>query len=240
MPEREKYPAEAGELSDARVEEIRRRLLAWGTHHYREFPWRSGVDGYAGLIAEILLTRTRAENVVPVFAEFMRRFPDPGRLADSSLQEVEAVIRPLGLKWRAPLLHELGKRLVELGGIPSTLPELLGLPGVGPYVAAAFISLHCGDRGVLIDSNVVRWIARLLGRSHDAETRRRRWMLDAADRITPRENARAFNYALLDFTMTVCTPRKPSCPICPLNTGLCEYGSRSRRQNLTGEGEGNT
>lgn len=212
------------ELDEAAIRTIRRRLLSWGRRNYRPFPWRSAPAGYLGLIAEIMLQRTRASNVVPVYERFAERYPTPIDLALAGQKELEEVIRPLGLLWRAPLMKALGEALAQTGRVPRTLDGLTALPGVGPYAAAAYLSFHVGGRGVLIDSNVVRWLARLTGRPFDPETRRKRWLRDLAERMTPARNVRDFNYAVLDFTMTVCTPGVPRCAVCPLNTGICETG----------------
>jgi len=132
------------------------------------------------------------------------------------------VIKPLGLAWRAEFLKTLGKSLVKKAGrVPLEYDELVALPGVGPYAASAFLSLHCGKRSVIIDSNVVRIYSRLLGQSYDGETRRKKWVAEFADSITPRDDFKKFNYALLDFTRVLCSPR-PRCSDCPLKE-FCQY-----------------
>lgn len=209
---------------DGTVREIRRRIVRWGKENYRDFPWRSPADPFFGLIAEVMLQRTQAQNVVPVYERFVARYPTALDLAGADAEELKALWWPLGLLWRVPLVRALGVRLAADGRIPDTLDGLLKLPGVGPYAAAAYHSFHGRGRGVLIDSNVVRWLARLTGRPFDAETRRRRWVRDLAERVTPRRSVRAFNFALLDFTMTICIPARPRCEVCPLGPALCVYG----------------
>jgi A/G-specific adenine glycosylase len=221
---------EESALTDEAIEAIQMRLLAWGDAHYRLFPWRAATDPFAGLIAEVLLQRTRADAVPEVYDAFIRRFPDAAALSVASEQEIGALIYPLGLRWRVPLLKELGQRLLELGEIPRELDALQALPGVGPYTAAAWLSFHGGGRGVLIDSNVVRWLCRMLDRQCDAETRRKRWLQELAEHVTPRGMVKQFNYALLDFTMTVCIPRVPRCKECPIGPGLCLTGQRLVQQ----------
>lgn len=214
-------------LSDEGVRRIRHTLLCWGPNHFQEFPWRRTGDPYAALIAEILLQRTRAEAVVPVYEEFLRRFPTPVALSNSTEEEISEVIYPLGLRWRVPLIHELGQRVAEMGEIPRDPEALKGLPGIGPYTAAAWRSFHAGERGVLIDANMVRWICRLIGKDDcDGETRRKKWLRELADCLTPREDVDKFNYAVLDFTMTICVPGEPHCEACPLGAALCVTGAR--------------
>lgn len=206
------------------IEEIRARLLTWGAENYRPFPWRAPKSEWIGLISELLLQRTRAQNVIPVYEKFIRLYPAPENLARATVEEIEEVIFPLGLRWRAPLLQALARRIVETGSIPTRYEDLIGLPGVGPYVAAAWLSFHNSTRGVIVDSNIVRWICRMIDRTCDAETRRKKWLKDLADLLTPDSNVREYNYAVLDFTMTICTPGVPRCENCPLGAELCVFG----------------
>ncbi|MGQ9923335.1 MAG: A/G-specific adenine glycosylase [Armatimonadota bacterium] len=175
-------------------------------------------------MAEVLLQRTRASAVTPVYTELIERFPDPASLAAAGEEELASLFRPLGLAWRIPLLRQLASCLAERGGrVPLSFDELRTLPLVGDYVAAAYLSLHAGHRAVLIDANVVRWLCRLTGRPYGGETRRKLWLRELAESVTPRQQVREFNYALLDFTMDVCAVR-PACNRCPLRR-ICEYGA---------------
>ena len=210
------------------VQEIVDVVQCWGKENFRDFPWRRPRRRWHGLIAEILLQRTRAENVIPVYRAFIASFPTLKRFAEASVEEIEQIIWPLGLRWRAPLLEALGRQLYERGRVPTTIDELASLPGVGQYVAASWLSLHGGSRGVLIDSNVVRWICRMLGREFDGETRRKKWLFEIADQLTPHEKVRDFSYAVLDFTMTICIPHAPRCEICPVGPRLCTYGGQKQ------------
>lgn len=216
--------------TDHEVREVQEILVLWGKSNFREFPWRCPEQPWHGLVAEILLQRTRAGNVIPVYRRFINRFPTLQEFARASEAEIEEIIYPLGLRWRVPLLAALGRRLYDSGGLPDTVDELIDLPGVGPYVAAAWMSLHAGLRGVLVDANTVRWMCRLVGREYDGETRRKKWLIYLADRLTPYQGARTYNYALLDFTMTICGPGEPRCSICPIGPRLCEYGRQKLGQ----------
>jgi len=163
-----------------------------------------------------------------VYREFVATFPTLQSLASASQQEIEEVIYPLGLRWRAPLIKKLGERLAELRRVPESLDELEDLPGVGPYTAAAWITFHGGGRGVLVDANIVRWLCRMIGAEYDGETRRKKWLIDFADRLTPEREIRTYNYAALDFTMSICTPSSPRCGECPIGPRLCVYGKKRR------------
>jgi A/G-specific adenine glycosylase len=178
-------------------------------------------------VAEILLQRTRATQVVPVYLALRGEFPDVASLATARVQRVRAVIRPLGLAWRAGRLIELAKALRDRHGgrVPRSTARLQELPGVGPYVAAAFASFHLERRAVIVDSNVVRFVSRLHGWDYGPESHRNAVFRRAADRLTPARGVKEYNYALLDFTREVCTPRVPRCDSCALRQG-CATGGR--------------
>ena len=195
---------------------LRRTILRWGQSHQANFPWRTDCSRFHALIAEILLQRTRAEQVAEVYDQFRARFPTAAELAHASLYDIEKSISSLGLSWRAKSLSALGRRLTELNeAIPVGRKELLDLPGVGPYVASAFLSLHMGVRACIVDSNTIRVYGRYFGFATHPETRRAQFVWQLSDRITPIRVYRRFNYALLDFSRTVCkpTPRHEHCPL---------------------------
>ncbi len=202
--------------------ELQIRLLKWAAEHPVNFPWRKRISRFHALTVEILLQRTKAEQVVPVFHEFRSIFPTAKELAVSRITSIRRVIRPLGLHWRAKYLRLLGIEIINIGGhIPEGHGDLMSLPGVGPYAAAAYRSLHRGIRQPIIDSNVVRLYCRLINYSYDDKTRRKPWLIQFADQLTPEDNFKQYNYALLDFTREVCKP-KSNCHICPL-THICLY-----------------
>ncbi len=215
-------------ITDDSIVEIRKRLLEWGREHYKEFPWRMPEQLWHGLVAEILLQRTKVSSVLPVYEAFLKRFPTVESLAQASESDIEEIIYPLGLRWRTPLLKKLGEYLAQTGAeIPRTLEGLLALPGVGAYVAAAWLGFHGGGRSVIIDANIVRWLCRIADQPMDGETRRKKWLIELADRFTPQNNTREYNYAVLDFSMEICTPA-PHCGECPLGADFCLY----RRKQL--------
>ncbi len=213
-------------LEARRVRQIRRALTRWGDAHFQSYPWRGDLTLWQALATEIFLQRTRARQVVAVFLEMRRRYPTAVRFAAASPKEIADLIAPLGLRWRAPLLHDLARSVGESDGrLPRDQAELERLPGVGPYAAAAALSLHAGVRAVIIDANVVRVLCRLVGAPYDGETRRKEWLRELAERLTPPSEFRRYNYALLDLSMQICRHREPLCDQCPLQQ-LCVTGSR--------------
>lgn len=207
------------------VADVRDALLDWGAAHSQSYPWRAdGLPLWQALVAEFLLLRTRADQVAPVFESLQRRYPDARSFGDAPEERLNELIASLGLRWRWPFFVQLARAIADCdGAIPTTADELKELPGVGAYVAAATAALHGGNRASIVDSNTVRLLCRLTGQEYDGETRRKRWLLDLADRLTPEVEFRAYGYAALDLSMTVCRPRRPLCSQCPL-VALCVTG----------------
>lgn len=196
---------------------ITRALTHWGKRNARAYPWREELPLWQALIAEVMLQRTRAAQVVPTFNQFRHRYPTPAALGEATDEQFAALVEPLGLRWRGRFLHRLAQVIARLdGALPLEQPALEALPGVGPYAAAATLSLHANRRAVLIDSNTVRVLCRLVGVAYDGETRRKRWFRELAEALTPPRAHRAYNYAVLDLAALVCLPRTPTCTECPV------------------------
>jgi len=226
-------------LSDSQVARVTRRLIRWGRRNFKDYPWRSERDPWLSLVAEFMLQRTRASQVAPVFSDFRERFPTAERLVEAGDSAVRALTDRLGLHRRGPLLVALARQVTAFGGIPPEEPATLrGFTGVGMYTTAAWLSLHRRKRAVIIDANVARWLSRLTGLPYNRDPRHVRWVQEIAERLTPRRAFRAYNYAVLDFTIAICTPRTPACPRCPLRT-FCRFFSdaetegSSRQQPLS-------
>ncbi len=222
MPVRREKNRSIPAPSDNTIVDFRRRLLAWGIENYADFPWRHTGDRFHALIAETMLQRTRAEQVRPVYLDFVKKYETPEDVLDDSEKSVLHLLKPLGLSWRARSMMKLVKELSERKRMPDNIDELLELTGVGPYAAAALLSFHMGKRAVIVDNNVVRLYSRYFGFGSTDTTRRSKDFLSLAERITPKSGFRAFNYALLDHTRALCRP-KPLCPKCPLRQS-CVYG----------------
>lgn len=172
-------------------------------------------------MAEVMLQRTRAPQADIVFRRFSKQYPTAVAFGRADPGELRELARPLGLQWRAERLVALAAAIRDRGGrLPRDVDALQTLPGVGPYAAAATLSFHGSHRAVIVDSNIVRVLCRLLGVAFNGETRRRVWLWNLANRLTPTDEFRAYNYALLDLAMRVCTPSRPHCVECPLSD-LC-------------------
>lgn len=207
------------------IRNIRRIVLKWGRENYKNFPWRFAENKWHALLAEVLLQRTKAKAVVPVYINLIEKYPNPVDLAEAPISSIQEIVYSLGLPERVITLKNLAAEVAAIEGqIPLNEDEIKKLPGVGPYIAAAWLSFHAGKKTVIVDANVVRWICRLIDRECDAETRRKKWLIELAIELTPDRNVKDYNYAVLDFTMEICG-RKPLCDICPL-VKFCAYGKK--------------
>ena len=212
-------------LTGEQIRRIRRRLLRWGRVNYQSYPWRLESDDWLTLVAEIFLQRTRAQQVEKVYERFSKRYTTPTALLEGDISELSQIMRPLGLAFRIGFIQEIARLLIETGGrFPGSLNELTRFNGVGVYTAAAWLSLHRNTRAIIIDSNVARWLSRLTGNPYDRDPRNVSWIKDLVEEMTPLRAFKDYNYAVLDFTILVCTPRKPDCVRCSIRDD-CSYYS---------------
>jgi len=201
-----------------RKEEFVRRLLRWFRENGRNYPWRQSTDPYRVLMAEIMLQRTKADQVLPVYLSFIERFPTPRALAMAPPDEIRKVFASLGLMWRAERVMKLGAVLMSdhRGRVPDTREELLSLPGVGEYAADAVLCFAYGRNVAVVDANVCRVIGRVFGLKPRGEARRDPRYRSIVQGMIPGERARESNWALIDLASLICPPRNPKHMECPL------------------------
>jgi A/G-specific adenine glycosylase len=204
-----------------KIRQLRRKLQDWHNCNPVFYPWRCTKNHWHAIVAEIMLQRTKAEQVVPIYESFIKRFPTPESFLKLYKKEVN-IFENLGLPHRNQFIYETARTIINKG-IPTIKSDLLKFPGIGDYVASAFLSFHLNMREALIDSNIVRFYGRYWGFDYDGETRRKKWLLDLAKKMTPIKEPGEFNYALLDFSMRVCMV-KPYCHNCPVSRN-CKYYS---------------
>lgn len=202
-------------------------LFDWWNRNRRHFPWRNTTDPYRVLVAEILLHRTRAAQVVPLFEKLMREAPTIEALASISLRKLKALLTAGGLVWRVELLHETTKVLMErhAGRIPRERDELEALPGVGPYIAAAVRCFAFGENDVLQDTNTVRIVSRLDGLPLTDGARRSRIFREHLEQLQDPSRPKNMQLALLDLGSLICRSHAPLCRSCPVRK-LCVVGRR--------------
>ncbi len=192
---------------------FRRKLLAWYRSHRRDLPWRASRDPYRVWLSEIMLQQTRVAAVIEHYHEFLRRFPTIAKLATAREAGVLAAWSGLGYYRRARMLHAAAKVILrEHGGVfPASEKELLALPGIGRYTAAAIASIAFGEPVAVVDVNVERVLQRISGKRLAGEE-----LWGAANHILDEKHPGDFNQAMMELGATVCTPRTPSCLTCPV------------------------
>jgi A/G-specific adenine glycosylase len=195
-------------------------LLDWYARVRRPLPWRATRDPYALLVSEVMLQQTQAARVVPYYEAFLARFPDPQALASAEARDVLAAWSGLGYNRRA-LALQAAARHVAAHGWPD---DLTRLPGVGPYTAAAVASFAFDRQAVAIDTNVRRVLERF-----DGIARQPKALAARARELVPAGEAAAFNQAMMELGATVCRPRAPRCPECPVRSG-CAGGPVTPRR----------
>jgi A/G-specific adenine glycosylase len=169
-----------------------------------------------------MLQQTQVSRVIPKYLAFLERFPTPSVCASASVGAVVDAWAGLGYNRRAVNLHGAAASVVRhhAGRLPSSLPELLALPGVGPYTARAVLAFAYEAPVGVVDTNAARVLARAVAgrRLTLAEVQAQ------ADRLVPPGRSWEWNQAMLDLGATVCTSRQPRCGECPLATGsLCAW-----------------
>ncbi len=212
------------------IEEIRSGLLGWYDEAGRKLPWRADRDSYRILVSEFMLVQTTVAAVIPYFERFLRRFPDARALAEADTADVLKAWEGLGYYRRARQLQAAARQIVEGHGgtIPDDPEAVRSLPGVGPYIAGAVLSFAFDRPEPIVEANSQRVLARLIAMGDDPKStpaRRRIW--EAAARLVPPVRAGDFNQAMMDLGAMICTPREPSCLVCPLSR-FCS----ARRQGL--------
>jgi A/G-specific adenine glycosylase len=203
-------------------------LLCWWTNNKRDFPWRLSSAPYQILVAEVLLHRTRAGQVVPVYLEFLELFPSIDVLSQAPLNQVKDVVYKLGLHWRTELLHNMAQEIMKRfeGKIPQNKDDLKSLPGVSDYIASAMRIFAFNKSDALLDTNIVRILGRVFDLTITDSSRRNSRFQKLYEAIGTTENPREFAFAMIDLASLICLPRNPKCSECPLCM-LCRFASKS-------------
>lgn len=214
------------------VRRIRRLILDWFDKHKRDLPWRRTRDPYRIWVAEIMLQQTRVTAVIPYYERFLGRFPDAASLAAAPEQDLLAHWAGLGYYSRARNLQRAAKKILELGAFPGDHPTILELPGVGTYTAAAVASIAFNQRHAVLDGNVIRVLSRLTGEAGNVSFGEVRTRLQGvADSLLDPGRPGDFNQGLMELGATVCLPKQPQCPRCPVMR-LCVAQATGKQNEL--------
>jgi A/G-specific adenine glycosylase len=175
------------------------------------------------MVSEFMLQQTSVAAVIPYYREWLRRFPTVEALANAGEEEVLRVWEGLGYYSRARNLRAAAKEIVERfgGKFPRSAQDLLSLPGVGRYTAAAILTFAFDEPVGILEANTTRLLSRLFNVTtpvDSASGREELWK--HADKVVPTRDAGQFNSALMDLGAVVCLPQRPMCNACPVES-LC-------------------
>ena len=199
--------------------------MQWQASHGRNhLPWQQTRDPYRVWLSEIMLQQTQVSTVLGYYQRFLDAFPDVASLAAASQDAVLALWSGLGYYSRARNLHKCAQTVMEQwgGAFPKTAEEPATLPGIGRSTAGAISSFCFSERVPILDANVRRVLTRVLGFDGDlAQSKNEKQLWVHAQQLCPTENLHEamprYTQGMMDLGASICTPRKPSCLVCPLH-----------------------
>lgn len=203
---------------------FRKNLIGWFAENQRPLPWRKTYHPYHIWISEIMLQQTQMDRVVAYFLRWCEKFPDMKSIAGAAQEEVYKLWEGLGYYSRARNIQRTAELLCTTNRcrIPDRYEKLLSLPGVGPYTAAAIMSLAFNHDYPVIDANVERVFSRLFDIPSPIKNKENRLFIEQKTRsLLPTGKARIFNQALMELGALVCSPKQPRCRQCPISA-FCE------------------
>jgi A/G-specific adenine glycosylase len=220
--------------------EISGLVLAWYDHNARDLPWRIAPaadkagkrpDPYTVWLSEIMLQQTTVKAVEPYFQAFTTRWPKLFDLAAAADEEVMAAWAGLGYYARARNLLKCARVITrDFGGaFPKDRAAMQRLPGIGPYTSAAIAAIAFGQPETVVDGNIERIMARLFAVENPLPKAKPR-LAGFASGLTPKDRPGDYAQGLMDIGSTICTPRDPTCGICPLS-----HSCKARKLGCAGE-----
>lgn len=194
-------------------------LIDWFLREQRDLPWRHDKDPYKIWVSEIMLQQTRVDTVIPYFNNFISKFPTAEALAEADEEKVLKAWEGLGYYSRARNLQSAVKEVVsQYGGkVPNEVKELSKLKGIGPYTQGAILSIAYGIPEPAVDGNVMRVLSRILYITEDIALPKTRKLFEKiVKELISKEKPSEFNQGLMELGAIVCTPKSPSCLLCPV------------------------
>lgn len=208
---------------EVKKKKLKQALLIWYKRNKKEFTWRKTKDPWKILLIETLSQQTQIERADAYYKEFIKEFPTPNSMSNSSLKKVLKLWSGLGYNNRAKRLHESSKMLAEKG-FDKIYPNFEILPGVGPYTKNALLSFAYGEKVLTIDTNLERIFKRFFGIEST-----KKFIEDSSDYFLKNVNSRDINQAFMDFGSYVCKSSNPKCSICPIEESCGKYFVKTKK-----------
>ena len=192
-------------------------VLSWYKKNKRDLPWRN-TDAWGVLVSEIMLQQTPVARVLPIYIEWMKRWPTPAALAAATPAQIITAWGRLGYPRRALRLHECAKVISAKykGRIPDTQSELRELPGIGDYTSAAIIAFAFEGRSLVLDINIRRVFARAIDGIEVPPSAPTKSERSEREKLIPAKNPHVWAAATMELGALICTAKKPKCGQCPL------------------------
>lgn len=209
-------------------------IIAWYNSNKRELPWRQTTNPYFIWISEIILQQTRVAQGLPYYQRFVASFPTVKSLANANEQDVLSLWQGLGYYSRARNMHKCAKIIHHdlRGNFPDQFNELLKLPGIGPYTAAAIDSLAFDNPSPVVDGNVYRVLARVFGIENNiADAKSFKLFFELSQTLITKKDPGTYNQAVMELGATVCAPQNAQCDHCPLET-ICFARANKKQKEL--------
>ena len=206
------------------------QLLVWYDQNSRAFPWRAArgkvPDPYHVWLSEIMLQQTTVMAVKPYFVRFLQQFPDVFALAATPSDAVMRAWAGLGYYSRARNLHACAKIVADRHGgmFPEGEADLRALPGIGPYTAAAIAAIAFNKVAAAVDGNVERVMSRIMALETPLPAAKPQ-ISSATLALVPEDRPGDFAQALMDLGATICTPKSPSCDVCPWHMSCAAHAN---------------
>lgn len=214
-----------------------KQLLTWfDANGRKDLPWQTDKTPYRVWVSEIMLQQTQVAAVIGYYQRFMASFPTIERLAEAHEDEVLAHWAGLGYYARARNLHKTAKIIVneQQSQFPSTLEEIMELPGIGRSTAGAILSISFADAHPILDGNVKRVLTRLHNiEGWPGQKRLEDQLWKLAEKYTPSQRCDDYTQAIMDLGATLCTRSKPGCQSCPFNNTCLSYEKDTVSQRPT-------
>ncbi|HEX7323327.1 MAG TPA: A/G-specific adenine glycosylase [Mycobacterium sp.] len=195
-------------------------LLDWYRRARRDLPWRDpGVTAWQILVSEVMLQQTPVARVLPIWPDWVARWPTASATAAATPADVVRAWGKLGYPRRAKRLHECATVIARdfADEVPDDVATLQRLPGIGSYTAHAVACFAYRRRVPVVDTNVRRVVARAVHGRTDSAPAAARDHADVAALLPQDARAPEFSAALMELGATVCSARSPRCGSCPLS-----------------------
>ena len=207
---------------EARTVKLKIDLVNWYEKNKRAFSWRKTTDPWQILLIETLSQQTQLERANEYFDKFLKEFPSPKSMANSSLKIILKMWSGLGYNNRAKRLYEASK-IIEKKGFDQIYPNFEVLPGVGPYTKSALLSFAYGEKVLAIDTNMERIIQRYFGLNDTKD-----FFIENSKYFLHNVESRDINQAFMDFGSSVCKGSNPMCDMCPIEKDCSKYFSNNK------------